>query len=62
MLRPRRSLTRVLREAAFLIKVARPGFWITSAWFFLLPLGGGGSEAWRLPAFWLGLFYVGFPM
>ena len=45
-----------------MIKVARPGFWLTSAWFFLLPLGGGGSDVWRLPGFWLGLFYVGFPM
>ncbi len=62
LLPSRRPLARVGREAAFLIKVARPGFWITSAWFFLLPLGGGGSDVWRLPGFWLGLFYVGFPM
>jgi len=60
VLSPRRSLARVGREAAFLIKVARPGFWITSAWFFLLPLGG--SDAWRQPEFWIGLFYVGFPL
>jgi 4-hydroxybenzoate polyprenyltransferase len=57
---PRRPLARVVREAAFLIKVARPGFWLTSAWFFMLPLGG--SNAWRQPEFWLGLFYVSFPL
>lgn len=46
--------------ARFLVKAARPGFWLTSLWFYLLPL--------RLPwpvhhlAFWVGLFYVGFPL
>src|SRR5207249_753316 len=60
VLPPRRPLARVVREAAFLIKVARPGFWITSAWFFMLPLGG--SDAWRRPEFWIGLFYTGFPL
>jgi 4-hydroxybenzoate polyprenyltransferase len=43
----------------FLIKTARPGFWATSVWFYLLPLGGHHVFGdWR---FWLGLAYVTFP-
>ena len=47
-------------EAAFLLKVSRPGFWLTSVWFYLLPVGRTlvfGS--WE---FWLGCFYVTFPL
>jgi len=48
------------RDALFLVKAARPGFWLTSMWFYLLPLQP------NLPlhsfAFWLGLAYVGFPL
>ncbi len=44
----------------FLVKVARPGFWTTSIWFYLLPLGH------RLVfgewPFWLGLIYVTLPL
>lgn len=44
---------------AFLIKTARPGFWATSVWFYLLPLGGHHVFGdWR---FWLGLIYVTLP-
>ena len=44
----------------FLVKVARPGFWTTSIWFYLLPLGqrrvfGGWT-------FWLGMVYVTLPL
>lgn len=47
-------------ELKFLIKASRPGFWLTSIWFYLLPVGGifvFGS--WK---FWLGCFYVTFPL
>ncbi len=43
-----------------LLKISRPGFWATSMWFYLLPLGGQDVFA-SLP-FWLGLVYVGFPL
>ena len=44
---------------AFLIKTARPGFWSTTVWFYLLPLGRQAVfEDWR---FWVGLLYVTFP-
>lgn len=47
-------------EVRFFIKASRPGFWLTAIWFYLLPLAP------HLPLnsfeFWLGLFYVGFPL
>jgi 4-hydroxybenzoate polyprenyltransferase len=45
---------------AFLLKAARPGFWITSVWFYLLPLGG--RNLFDSYGFWLGLIYVTFPL
>ena len=44
----------------WLLKVARPGFWLTSIWFYLLPVGQ--RAAWTQGTFWLGLFYVTFPL
>lgn len=43
-----------------LVYVARPGFWATHLWFYLLPLGG--TERFHAAAFWLGAFYVMAPM
>lgn len=45
---------------ASLIKVARPGFWPTHLWFFLLPLGQ--REMFGRLGFWLGCAYVCFPL
>ena len=44
----------------WLVKVARPGFWLTSIWFYLLPVGQ--HAIWDRWTFWLGLFYVTFPL
>jgi 4-hydroxybenzoate polyprenyltransferase len=44
----------------FLLKVSRPGFWLTSVWFYLLPLGQ--CEVLGSGPFWLGVFYVTFPL
>lgn len=52
---------RVGREILFWIKAARPGFWLTATWFFLLPLGQNRGAA-TGAAFWIALFYVGFPL
>lgn len=43
-----------------LVKVARPGFWPTHLWFFLLPLGQ--REMFGSLGFWLGCAYVCFPL
>jgi 4-hydroxybenzoate polyprenyltransferase len=47
-------------ELRFLVKASRPGFWLTAMWFYLLPLGA--SAPIHSLSFWLGLFYVGFPL
>jgi len=47
-------------EFLFLLKVSRPGFWLTSIWFYLLPVGGVNVfGSWE---FWLGCFNVTFPL
>ncbi len=50
----------MIAELRFLLKVARPGFWLTSVWFYLLPLGQ--RDVFGNAEFWLGLFYVTFPL
>lgn len=53
-------MTRLIHEITFALKVARPGFWLTSIWFYLLPIAQRpvlGSYP-----FWLGLLYVTFPL
>jgi 4-hydroxybenzoate polyprenyltransferase len=44
----------------FLIQVSRPGLWTTTALFYLMPLGH--SDVFRSAMFWLGLFFVLFPL
>ena len=51
---------RLAEEIAFLVKAARPGFWLTSIWFYLVPVGG--RPVLDQAAFWLGLMYVTFPL
>jgi 4-hydroxybenzoate polyprenyltransferase len=57
---PRLSIENRVNNLTFLIKAARPGFWITSIWFYLLPLGG--QNVFADYGFWLGLVYVTFPL
>ena len=45
---------------ASLIKVARPGFWPTQLWFFLLPFGQ--RDMFGSWVFFVGCFYVTFPL
>lgn len=53
-------MSRCLDELLFLLKVSRPGFWLTSVWFYLLPVGGRFVfDSWP---FWLGCLYVTFPL
>jgi len=44
----------------FIIMAARPGFWLTSIWFFLLPCGG--FWVFDKLLFWVGLAYVSLPL
>jgi lycopene elongase/hydratase (flavuxanthin-forming) len=44
----------------FLIQVSRPGLWTTTALFYLMPLGHRNVP--HSATFWLGLFFVLFPL
>lgn len=48
------------RELLFTLKASRPGFWLTTIWFYLMPYGG--HFALNNSAFWLGLIYVTLPL
>lgn len=50
----------LLRGISFLIQVSRPGLWSTTALFYLMALGHW--MAFRSATFWIGLFYVLFPL
>jgi 4-hydroxybenzoate polyprenyltransferase len=52
--------SRRFSSLSFIIKASRPGLWLTAVWFYLLPLGG--RHVFQSAAFWLGLFYVTFPL
>ncbi|MEP6664427.1 MAG: UbiA family prenyltransferase [Verrucomicrobiota bacterium] len=47
-------------DLLFYLKSSRPGFWLTAAWFYMLPLAQ--QNVFRSSAFWIGLFYVTFPL
>lgn len=47
-------------DLKFTLQASRPGLWLTSIWFYMLPLGG--RHVFRSADFWLGLIYVTFPM
>ena len=50
----------LLSKLRFHLQVSRPGLWLTAVWFYLLPLGGKDVFfSWR---FWLGVFFVSFPL
>ena len=51
---------RKLATIPFLVQVSRPGLWMTTALFFLVPLGNGAF--WHSTLFWVGLFYVLLPL
>jgi 4-hydroxybenzoate polyprenyltransferase len=43
----------------FVLQAARPGFWLTAIWFYLLPVAQ--QHVWSSFNFWLGVFFVSFP-
>ncbi|MBS1841270.1 MAG: UbiA family prenyltransferase [Acidobacteria bacterium] len=49
-----------LSNLKFLLQVSRPGLWATTILFYLMPLGRSFNL--RTPSFWLGLFYIVFPL
>jgi 4-hydroxybenzoate polyprenyltransferase len=49
-----------LVDLKFVLQASRPGLWLTSVWFYMLPLGG--RHVFNSWPFWLGMVYVTFPM
>ncbi|MGF1558428.1 MAG: UbiA family prenyltransferase [Flavobacteriaceae bacterium] len=43
------------------VKISRPGLWFPTIWIYLVPFGNQ-EGFWKLPLFWLGLFFVTFPL
>jgi 4-hydroxybenzoate polyprenyltransferase len=50
----------LVSDLAFVLQVSRPGLWSTTALFYLMPLGHVDIIHSRI--FWVGLFYVLFPL
>ncbi|MEM9410646.1 MAG: UbiA family prenyltransferase [Planctomycetota bacterium] len=49
-----------LRQLVEITKIARPGFWPTHIWFYVLPFAQ--IEMFGRPEFWVGVVYVCFPL
>src|SRR5882724_1225920 len=54
------SSTKSHSHLVFLLQVARPGLWTTTAMFYLMPLGH--ADFFHSAKLWLGLFFVLFPL
>ncbi len=50
----------MLQKSVFWFKVSRPGLWFPALWLYFLPLSG--MEIWKESDFWIGLFFVTFPL
>lgn len=48
------------QQLLFWLKVSRPGLWFATIWLYLLPTGQ--MDIWQDYDFWLGFFYVCFPL
>jgi 4-hydroxybenzoate polyprenyltransferase len=53
------ALAAAWRDALFLVKASRPGFWSTAAWFYMLTVGQ--RDVFTSWTFWLGMLYFTFP-
>lgn len=43
------------------LKISRPGLWFPTVWIYLVPFSLE-IEFWKAPEFWIGLFFVTFPL
>ena len=51
----------MIQKILFWLKVSRPGLWFATLWLYFLPTSQV-NEIWTSLPFWLGLFYVTFPL
>lgn len=50
-----------MKQLSFILKSSRPGLWFATLWLYLLPTSQM-SEIWASIPFWVGIFYVTFPL
>ena len=50
----------MIKKILFWLKVSRPGLWFATGWLYLLPTSQ--MDIWSSTAFWIGYFYVTFPI
>jgi len=50
----------MFKTILFYLKVSRPGLWFATIWLYLLPTSQ--MDVWHSPNFWIGLFFVAFPL
>ena len=50
-----------MNKLLFWLKTSRPGLWFATLWLYLLPTSQM-NDIWTNTAFWLGIFYVTFPL
>jgi 4-hydroxybenzoate polyprenyltransferase len=50
-----------MRNLLLDLKISRPGLWFPTIWIYLIPFNLS-DEFWLDPIFWLGLFFVTFPL
>jgi len=51
----------LINKLLFWLKVSRPGLWFATVWLYMLPTGQM-DQVWTSIPFWIGLFYVTFPL
>ncbi len=50
----------ITNKLSFWLKVSRPGLWFATIWLYLLPTSQ--MDIWQSLPFWLGFFYITFPL
>ncbi len=54
-------MSNFLNKLLFHIKISRPGLWFPTIWIYLVPFSGK-TAFWNTFPFWIGLFFVTFPL
>ncbi|WP_298489174.1 UbiA family prenyltransferase [uncultured Maribacter sp.] len=54
-------MSNFLNNVLFHIKISRPGLWFPTIWIYLVPFSGK-TTFWNTIPFWVGLFFVTFPL
>ncbi|MDN3722812.1 UbiA family prenyltransferase [Aequorivita sp. SDUM287046] len=55
------NFIRIIKHLLQSLKISRPGLWFPTIWIYLVPFQIA-SDFWEKPFFWIGLFFVSFPL